>query len=52
LPFYGVQFHPESIGTPMGAKLVENFLQLSSKIKSQGPKQQCLPNREQALSDC
>ena len=26
-PLFGVQFHPESIGTPAGAALVANFLQ-------------------------
>jgi anthranilate synthase/aminodeoxychorismate synthase-like glutamine amidotransferase len=27
-PLYGVQFHPESIGTPEGARLLANFLGL------------------------
>lgn len=27
-PMHGVQFHPESIGTPLGWQLVENFLAL------------------------
>lgn len=26
-PLYGVQFHPESIGTPEGSKLLRNFLE-------------------------
>lgn len=26
-PLYGLQFHPESIGTPAGTKMVETFLQ-------------------------
>lgn len=28
LPLYGVQFHPESIGTPQGSQLLHNFLTL------------------------
>ena len=28
LPIYGVQFHPESILTPEGSKLLENFVRL------------------------
>jgi anthranilate/para-aminobenzoate synthase component II len=27
-PIYGVQFHPESIETDFGKKLIENFLAL------------------------
>lgn len=27
-PIYGIQFHPESIGTPEGKKLMENFANL------------------------
>ncbi len=29
-PLYGVQFHPESVGTPEGARLLANFLALPS----------------------
>lgn len=29
-PLYGVQFHPESIGTPQGGLLLSNFLRLSA----------------------
>lgn len=28
---YGVQFHPESIGTPEGMKILENFITFSSR---------------------
>ncbi|WP_408869171.1 anthranilate phosphoribosyltransferase [Brochothrix campestris] len=27
LPLYGIQFHPESIGTPAGQRLIDNFVQ-------------------------
>ena len=30
-PLYGVQFHPESIGTPDGKKILTNFLKLTGK---------------------
>ena len=30
-PVFGVQFHPESIGTPEGRRLLENFLTLARK---------------------
>ena len=29
LPRHGVQFHPESILTPEGPRIVENFLRLA-----------------------
>ena len=35
LPLYGVQFHPESILTPLGKKMLENFLQLANAEKKE-----------------
>ncbi len=29
-PTYGIQFHPESIGTPQGKRILQNFLQVPS----------------------
>lgn len=31
LPIYGVQFHPESIGTPLGSQMIKNFLSVPSR---------------------
>jgi anthranilate synthase/aminodeoxychorismate synthase-like glutamine amidotransferase len=33
LPIFGVQFHPESILTPAGGKIIENALSIAAKIK-------------------
>jgi anthranilate synthase component 2 len=30
LPLFGIQFHPESIGTPSGQKILQNFLEVSA----------------------
>ncbi|RQD58764.1 MAG: aminodeoxychorismate/anthranilate synthase component II [Desulfonatronovibrio sp. MSAO_Bac4] len=34
-PWMGVQFHPESILTPMGPKIVENFLEIVAALKGE-----------------
>lgn len=33
LPIYGVQFHPESILTPAGGRIIENILQIAATRK-------------------
>jgi len=35
LPVFGVQFHPESILTPAGGKIIENVLSIAEKIRGQ-----------------
>jgi anthranilate synthase component 2 len=32
-PIYGLQFHPESVLTPEGLKIIENFLEVSRNYK-------------------
>ena len=34
LPIYGIQFHPESILTPHGGRILENFVDISMKRSS------------------
>jgi anthranilate/para-aminobenzoate synthase component II len=33
-PVYGIQFHPESVLTPNGMKMIENFLNIQHQIIS------------------
>lgn len=33
MPLYGVQFHPESIMTPTGKRIIRNFLKIAAKDK-------------------
>jgi len=33
-PIFGVQFHPESILTPAGGKIIENILSIAEKIRA------------------
>ncbi|MBP9850601.1 MAG: anthranilate phosphoribosyltransferase [Candidatus Peribacteraceae bacterium] len=34
LPLFGIQFHPESIGTPDGKRILQNFLSLDDSIEN------------------
>ncbi|MBC1867211.1 aminodeoxychorismate/anthranilate synthase component II [Listeria seeligeri] len=35
-PVYGLQFHPESIGTIDGKKMLENFIKIVERVKENG----------------
>ena len=37
-PVFGVQFHPESIMTPEGKAMVENFVEIARKQPAKPPK--------------
>ncbi|MDQ1275171.1 MAG: anthranilate synthase component [Euryarchaeota archaeon] len=36
-PIYGLQFHPESVLTPEGLKIIERFLEISRNFKKRQP---------------
>ena len=33
-PIYGLQFHPESIGTPTGKQMLQNFLTRDARLEN------------------
>ena len=54
LPYYGVQFHPESIGTTFGFQLLQNFHDLTVEyhgLPEEAPTQclRCLPDPSAAF---
>lgn len=44
LPLYGVQFHPESIGTPVGKQILKNFLNIGRSEMTEKKAGQLLDN--------
>lgn len=53
-PIYGVQFHPESILTPEGKRILQNFLNIAGgfrrKAESSIPVVEPLPSRQESTS--
>ncbi|RYH29857.1 aminodeoxychorismate/anthranilate synthase component II, partial [archaeon] len=49
-PHYGVQFHPESIKTPIGRKIMENFISISRQHRKHIPRKSPFPTNAHPLT--